>query len=124
MQELSIQDGICKCTKKNPLQASIPMFGIIYFMRDFLVALALGFSATVLPSFAGVFEREIPAAFFSVFVSTKRDLEARPRVTIPSSSAISPGTDSRHSSTISNLRFFDKEFSTAVSVEATDPERN
>ena len=33
-------------------------------------------------------------------------------------------TDSRHSSTTSNLRFFDKEDSTAVSVEVTDSERN
>lgn len=91
-----------------------------FFTRDFL-ALVLGISAIVLPSFAGEFERDVSVTLFSVFVSTKRNLEARPRVTIPS---ISLGSNSRHSSITSNLRFFDKEFSTAVSVEVTDSERN
>lgn len=99
-----------------------------YFLaRDFL-AFGLGFSVTVLPPspFAGVSDREIFAMLFSTFVSTKRNLEARPRVTIPPrrfDSGISPMGNSRHSSTASNLRFFDEGFSTTVSVEVTDAER-
>ena len=83
MQEFPIQKSwiYYMDEKKGPL--SLPNCVRDYFFtRDFL-DLDLGISATVLPSFVGVFEREIP--LFSLFVSTKRNLEARPRVTIPSS---------------------------------------
>ena len=123
MQEFPIQNVDLLYGRNRSFESSNCVRGH-FFTRD-LLALDFGISATVLPSFDGVFEREI--SLFSVFVSTKRNLEARPRVTIPSSwcdSAISLGSNSRHSSTTSNLRFFDKEFSTAVSVEVTDSERN
>ena len=80
MQEFPIQD-VDLLYGQDPLR--LRTVRDYFFTRDFL-ALALGFSAIVLPSFVGIFERENPVALFSVFVSTKRNLEARPRVTIPS----------------------------------------
>ena len=82
MQKFPIQD-MDLYGRKRPFEFSNCVRDY-FFTRDFL-ALDLGISATVLPSFAGVLEREVPVELFSVFISTKRNLEARPRVTIPSS---------------------------------------